>query len=483
MRQTVRFYLNGELQQLATVNANQTLLQYLRSDAGLTGCKEGCAEGDCGACTVTEASLDGTGTVRYRALNACIRLLPTLDGCALWTVEGLTAADDRLHPVQQAMVDEHASQCGFCTPGFVMSLYSLYQNGERSLSRQRACQALSGNLCRCTGYRPILAAATRIGQYPPPANTQTDVPAQLRALQREQSLILQQQGLRFWAPLSTAELSALYLAHPDAVLLAGGTDIGLWLTKQLQTLPALIYLGQVRELQQIQHNEQHLRIGAGVLLEQAFTALLAAYPELDELWQRFASLPIRNAGTLVGNLANGSPIGDAAPALIALGAQLVLRRGEQQRLLPLEDLYLGYRQQSRQPGEWLEAVQIPRRRSGQQLAVYKLSKRWDQDISAVCAAFSIELAGEQVTAVRVAYGGMAATSRRAPAVEQALLGQPWNEASIQNAMSCLAHDFQPLSDMRASSHYRLTAAANLLYRFWLAGTTPQALRTGLGGVQ
>ena len=468
-RSTVTFFLNDEKLQVQPESPTQTGLQYLREHLQLVGTKEGCAEGDCGACTITEASLDTQGQVQYRAVNACIRFLPTLDGKAIWTVEGLAQSEHHLHPVQQAMVDHHGSQCGFCTPGFVMSLYTLYAQGVHHPTREHVVDQLSGNLCRCTGYRPIIDAGLAMGSYPQAGPDTATVHKQLQKLSEVQTspLSLTADGQSYHAPRSTKQLTELMQQYPEAVVLAGGTDVGLWVTKQLRFLDRVIYLGDVHELQTIDRDDGVIRIKAAVLLEDAYRELSHDYPELTELWKRFASTPIRSSGTLVGNLANGSPIGDTAPILIALGAKIVLQRGSERRELLLEDLYVDYGKQARHSDELIEAVLIPERAPDVLVASYKLSKRFDQDISAVCSAFVITLDDGVVASVRIAYGGVAATSRRAFQTEQALLGQPWQEPSVRDAMDALADDYKPLTDMRASSAYRLKTAQNLLYRFYL----------------
>jgi len=469
---TIRFVLDGELHCVAGVPPTTTVLEYLRNRAGRTGTKEGCAEGDCGACTVVLGELSAEARqLEYRAINSCIRFLPTIDGKELITVESLQAPDGTLHPVQRALIDCHGSQCGFCTPGFVMSLFALYL--ERTApTRQEVLSALSGNLCRCTGYRPIIDAGERMASYPEPlrwsrADAQSASRAdQLQALRRTRpDAALRFPG--FHAPHNLDELAAAFAAAPDSLLLAGGTDAGLWATKQLRELPPIIYLGNVAELQQIRRDAAGLWIGAAVTLSSAWAALLEDYPALAEQAGRFASPPVCNSGTLCGNIANGSPIGDSMPALMALGAELELRRGAQQRRIPLERLYLGYQRKDLAPGELIVGVLIPPPKATRLFASYKLAKRIDQDISAVCGAFAVDLVDGRIVSARLAYGGMAAIPARAPAAELVLTGQAWSETAVAAATSALASDFTPLTDLRGSREYRLRAAASMLRRFYL----------------
>jgi len=480
----IRFVLDGELYELDNIDPTRTVLQFLREDLGRTGTKEGCAEGDCGACTVVLAELNSDGSnLTVRAINSCIRFLPTLDGKELITVESLSHDGD-LHPAQQAMVDHHGSQCGFCTPGFVMSLFALYKSNAKP-SRREIDDALAGNLCRCTGYRPIIAAAEAMYDAKPdtawlrqPATSSrsgkaktfkppTDRINALKDLQRENSLVLIGSGRTFFAPATSDEFAGLLAIHPDATILAGGTDVGLWVTKQHRELETIIYTGRIEELNQVRTSVSQIEIGAAVSLTDAMEHILGAYPELDELFKRFASPPIRNAGTLGGNIANGSPIGDSMPVLMVAGATLVLRRGRSRREVLLENFYIEYQVKDLRPAEFIESIRIPLLGDDVMLRSHKLSKRFDQDISAVCNAYCLELDGEQVTTFRMACGGMAATIRRAPNCEAAVVGKPWNDDTIDAACKALARDFEPISDMRASAGYRLRAAQNLLRRFYL----------------
>ncbi|MCC8395098.1 xanthine dehydrogenase small subunit [Paraburkholderia sp. MMS20-SJTR3] len=480
--QTIRFYHQGSVREVAGVPATRTVLQHLREDLRCTGTKEGCAEGDCGACTVVVGELDARGGLALKAVNACIQFLPTLDGRALFTVEDLRGANGALHPVQQALVDCHGSQCGFCTPGFAMSMWALYENqpaGAGLPTRDEINAALSGNLCRCTGYRPIVEAAQKMFDYtrhPRVALERDALVATLRTLQRADTFEYRAPDVRgaafgspaFYAPVSLDAFATLRAQHPDARIVAGSTDVGLWVTKQFREPGELLYTGNVAELKTVARDAQMLTIGAAATLEDAFAALTADYPELAELWTRFASRPIRNAGTLGGNVANGSPIGDSMPALLALDAELVLRRERTSRTLPLDAFYVGYQKSALRAGEFVAALRVPRPAGTLRFRTYKVAKRYDQDISAVCAAFALHIGDDRtIRAARVAFGGMAATPKRAAHAEAVLDGASWDEATARRAMDALAADYQPLTDMRASSAYRLKVARNLLWRFYL----------------
>jgi xanthine dehydrogenase small subunit len=466
----IRFLLDGEQVSVGELPPTTTVLEFLRERLGRTGTKEGCAEGDCGACTVVLGELDGERIV-YRAINSCIRFLPTVDGKELITVESLKTVDGTLHPVQQAMVDCHASQCGFCTPGFVMSLFALYL-AEAGPDRESVVRTIAGNLCRCTGYRPIIEAGLRMHAYPEPS-TWSRGTAQgrarrkaLQALQRNGTLTLAA-GSGFHAPVSADQLARLVQQHPDALLLGGGTDVGLWVTKQLRELPMLIYVGDVADLKHVREVGGTLEIGAAVSLTDAFSAIVSRYPMLAEMADRFGSPPVRNSGTLCGNVANGSPIGDSMPFLVVLGSSVRLRCGDRRRELPLEALYLGYQKKALEGGEFVESVQVPLPRPARLFASYKVSKRIDQDISAICGAFAFDVEDGRVSTARIAYGGMAPTVRRAAITEAALAGQPWTRQSISAALPALSQDYAPITDMRATREYRMQVARNLLDRFYL----------------
>ncbi len=492
----VRFILDGEVKTLSGVDPNTTVLNYLRETLRRTGTKEGCAEGDCGACTVVLGELDGD-RVRFRAINSCIQFVPTLDGKELFTVESLSAPDGnvppeagkrKLHPAQQAMVDCHGSQCGFCTPGFVMSLFAMYKS-EPEPDRARINDMLAGNLCRCTGYRPIIEAAQKMYRTGNGNGTWTHRPwsaadrsevspgeremvERLRSIQRRGTLRVTGPDLeggqrRFFAPTSLADFAELVERLPAATILAGGTDVGLWVTKQHRDLDTVIYLGNVAELQVLDAGDTHIEIGAAVTVTDAKELIGEHFPDMGELYRRFASPPIRNAATIGGNVANGSPIGDSMPGLIALAASLVLRRGNESRELPLDDFYVAYGKTALEPGEFVERVRIPLRPAGRHFRTYKISKRFDQDISAVCGAYCFRLGGGKLRDVRICYGGMAAIPKRATECEQELEGREWNESTLAAGMAALDRDYTPIDDMRASALYRRMVTRNLLRRLFL----------------
>jgi xanthine dehydrogenase small subunit len=482
----VRFVLDGEVVTVSDVEPTRTVLNFLREDLGRTGTKEGCAEGDCGACTVVLGELAADG-LRFRAINSCIQFVPTLDGKELITVESLKGADGTLHPVQQAMVDYHGSQCGFCTPGFVMSLFALYKSADKP-SRQEINDALAGNLCRCTGYRPIVDAAQKMYEYasaaPKPhehwmncsfsslgdrqlSTSEREMIERLQSIQRRETLVLSQGAKTYFAPTRASELATLREAHPEARILAGGTDVGLWVTKLHRDLNTVIYVGNVAELNRVAVTDRRIEIGAAVPLTDAFAVLVKHYPELDELFRRFASPPIRNAGTLGGNIANGSPIGDSMPVLIALGTTLTLRKGKRTRELPLDEFYLAYQKTALEPGEYLESIRVPLPAAGAIVRSYKIAKRFDQDISAVCGGYRIVLEDGIVRDMRIAYGGVAAIPKRALRCERALLDRLWTQENVDAAMTELDKDYSPLTDMRASAAYRRLVTRNLLQRLFL----------------
>ncbi len=484
----IRFIHRGETVEVGDAATTRTLLDWLREDARCTGTKEGCNEGDCGACTVLLAerrtATDGTSTLHLAPVNACLQFLPAVDGKAVLTVQDL-AQGKALHPVQQAMVECHASQCGFCTPGFVMTLTALdarHHGAGTTPTREQVADALSGNLCRCTGYRPIVDAGLRMGELGGPRLDPAPLLGALATLADRAATddaagtfrYADPAGATYRAPTTLAAFADERLADPAARVLGGCTDMGLWTNKQFRALPSLLATGRVAELHRLDVAGDVLHIGAAVSLEDAWRALAARWPELGEMWLRFAGAPIRHAGTLGGNVANGSPIGDSPPVLMALDASLVLRRGAVERRLPLADFYLAYMKNALAEGEFVQAIELPLPAAAAaaghrtDLRAWKISKRFDCDISAVSCGFFLERhADDRIVTARIAFGGMAATVKRAASVEAALVGRPWSRATLDDAKAALPRDYTPMDDLRASAAFRLRVAANLLERLWL----------------
>ncbi|OCP09676.1 MULTISPECIES: xanthine dehydrogenase small subunit [unclassified Ensifer] len=483
---SISFILNDREVALSDIAPTTTLLDYLRLERRLTGTKEGCAEGDCGACTVLVGRIAGDRLV-YESVNACIRFLGSLQATHVVTVEHLAGQDGTLHPVQQAMVDFHGSQCGFCTPGFVMSLYGLWLANDDP-DRADIEKALQGNLCRCTGYEPIVRAAEAAAQarpsdiFDPIAKERETITARLKALAPTETITIRQGDNCLIVPADGDGLAAVLADNPGATVVAGSTDVGLWVTKQMRPINPAIFINGIAELQRIEETEAGLTIGAGVSYTMAYAALGKAFPGFGPLINRIGGEQVRNMGTIGGNIANGSPIGDSPPPLIALGATVTLRSTKGRRTLPLEAFFVAYGKQDRQPGEFVESVFVPHLPEGDLFAAYKISKRRDEDISALLGAFRLSVEAGVVRAARIAFGGMAATPKRATNVEAALTGKPWNEETVRAAQPAFETDYQPLTDWRATSDYRMLAAKNLLMRFLLesGGESAQLVRFAAG---
>ncbi|MGU3574431.1 xanthine dehydrogenase small subunit [Brucellaceae bacterium C25G] len=482
IRKFIHFYLNDQLVVLDRVKADHTLLDFLRLDRQMRGTKEGCAEGDCGACTVLVGRLFN-GELLYETVNACIRFVGSLDGCHVVTVEAVKAPDGGLHIVQQAMVDTDASQCGFCTPGFVMSLYGLWMQ-EKAPSVARIEKALQGNLCRCTGYAAIIRAAesvVRSGDLQGDllVKHRADMIEKLKILKDDCRVEIEHEGQWLIIPADVDDLAVVMEENPNAVLVAGSTDVGLWVTKLMRSITPTIFIAGLDELSMIKEDANHIRIGAGVTYSASYRVMQRNFPQLRELWNRIGGEQVRNQGTIGGNIANGSPIGDTPPALIALKASIVLRKGTTRRKVLLQDYFIEYGKQDRQKSEFVETIEIPKADENTRFAVYKITKRMDEDISAVCGGFSVKLdAEDRVTEAIFAYGGMAGTPKRGSKAESAVLGKVWNETAIELAIAALSQDFTPLSDWRASADYRVLVAKNLLRRFFLETTGEVELRLG-----
>ena len=497
VRRHITFILNGVEQQVSQISGDTTLLKWLRVNRKLTGSKEGCGEGDCGACTVVVARPNSTGLL-WRPVNACILFMGMLEGVSITTIEGLSSSwalgdaapagefADRLHPVQRAMVDFHGSQCGFCTPGFVMSLFAAWCNGK-GLEAGTIDDTLAGNLCRCTGYRPIVDAGMSLRKDTIPyyeiARRKQEA-KMIASIAHSETVILGDDRAKFVAPASDDDFSKFYADNPDATIVSGATDVGLWVTKQNRLLKTMLWTGRVDGFNAVKTESARLCFAPAVTHQQGLEAIAEHWSEVAEVMRRFGSTQVRASGTICGNIANGSPIGDLPPMMIALGAEVELTKGTASRRLPLEDFYISYGQQDLQPGEFVSSLVVPATPHAM-LRCYKLSKRFDQDISAVMGAFVISHAAQKITAARLAFGGMAGIPQRAKAVEAQLIGKPLTAASFVSAARALGNDFTPLSDMRGSAEYRLQAAANLILKYGLdicngeqvrlAGRGPSAL--------
>ncbi|MFK5980131.1 MAG: xanthine dehydrogenase small subunit [Rhizobiaceae bacterium] len=464
-RSELRFVLNDKKIVLRDIRADQTLLDFLRLEKNLTGTKEGCAEGDCGACTVLVGRLVA-GKLKYMAINACIRFLGSLDNCHVVSVEHLAGKDGVLHPIQAAMVKNHGSQCGFCTPGFVMSLYGLFLENPKPDNFEIE-RALQGNLCRCTGYEPIIKAALEIAGGDSMANDTLPHAGIVKILQgwNDEARVETDTVI---IPASLDDFADVLIEKPNATIIAGSTDVGLWVTKHFIDISPAIFIAHLDELAEIAVTPEGIKLGAGVRYTDAFAAMTKAFPSMSDFWNRIGGEQVRNMGTIGGNIANGSPIGDLPPPFIALGASLTLRHGKETRDLLLEDFFVEYGKQDLKPGEFVQSVFVPALQSNENFEIYKISKRRDEDISALCGAFYISLDEVgKVISCRIAFGGMAGTPSRASNVEKTLLGNIWNEATVEKATASFAEDYQPLSDWRASADYRMNVAKNLLRRFYL----------------
>jgi xanthine dehydrogenase small subunit len=464
-RNALQFRRQGRTVSIADFPPRTTVLDWLRLQERSIGTKEGCAEGDCGACAVVVVR-EQDGRLVYEPVNSCITLLGQIDGGELITVEDL-ADNGVLHPVQEVMAREHGSQCGFCTPGIVMSLFAHYHGCGDGTTRDKINDALAGNLCRCTGYRPIVDAALEVCNG---ADDQFTRDAAVRrramaALDDKADLFVGDENAFFAAPASEDSLAQLYAQHPDATIIAGTTDVGLWITKKLMPIEKIIHVGRVNELSTIEQTDDGLALGATVSLARAMPVLGVIDPDIAEVLRRFGSIQVRAAGTVGGSIANASPIGDLAPMLLVLGGSIELRHGEKVRRLPLENFFLDYGKQDRAKGEFVRRLFVPDLPPSSHFRAYKISKRFDEDISAVLAAFCLTVEDGQISDAKVAFGGMAGIPKRAKSVEQKLRGLSLTDTRLwREAADAVKNDFTPLTDLRASADYRSRVAGNLVVK-------------------
>ncbi|MEP2946779.1 MAG: xanthine dehydrogenase small subunit [Lentilitoribacter sp.] len=473
MRDHIRFVLNDEAIELGNFLSSLTLLDYIRLQKSLKGTKEGCAEGDCGACTVLVGRLTSDG-ILYETVNSCIRFMGSLDACHVVTIEHLKGENGELHPVQQAMVNQHGSQCGFCTPGFVMSLYALWMNTPNPTNAQIE-RALQGNLCRCTGYEPIVKAAIEVSQSSDPVHDKlnlkrVNIIKQLSDMHDGQRVEIKHEGDLIIIPQDVKDLANARAEHPNSTIVAGSTDVGLWVTKHMHDISPTIFINHLQELHSINVEADGITIGACVSYTDMLSIIAEHFPQLEAFWNRIGGEQVRNMGTVGGNIANGSPIGDTPPALIALGASVTLSTESDQRTLPLKNFYIEYGKQDRSEGDFVEKIHIPFPAPNDMFAVYKISKRRDEDISALCCAIKMNVENGVMKNVAIAFGGMAGTPMHASETEKLLEGKAWSLETIRKAKAGIDLDFSPLTDWRASKEYRSLAAKNILERFYIEMT-------------
>ncbi len=470
IRNEIKFILNDRSISLIDFEVEQTLLDFLRLDQQMIGTKEGCAEGDCGACTVLIGRLTN-GILKYESVNSCIRFLASLDGCHVVSIEYLSGKNENLHPVQKAMVEYHGSQCGFCTPGFVMSLYALWMENPTPSKRDVEI-AVQGNLCRCTGYEPIIKAALSINKFGKPVFDylnieRKNISSKLTDLQDKKCVVIGKNDNEAILPATIDDLAAMLKSRPNATIVAGATDVGLWVTKSLRSISPALFIGNLAELKKIEIKDDILEFGAGVTYSEIQSWLSKFFPFLENYWERIAGWQVRNMGTIGGNIANGSPIGDTPPVLIALKSEIVLRKGNKIRVLPLEKYFIDYGKQNLQQSEFILSVRVPLPVSNQLNSAYKISKRREDDISTLAAGISMVVEDGLIKDCRICFGGMAATPKRASITEDSLQGKLWCNDTFNKAVKMLDEDFSPLSDWRATKKYRMIVARNLLHRFFL----------------
>tara|TARA_Y100000287_G_scaffold172144_1_gene159147 strand:+ start:321 stop:1757 length:1437 start_codon:yes stop_codon:yes gene_type:complete len=459
---TIQFLLNNKIHKIKNPDPNKTILNYIRDDLKKTGTKEGCAEGGCGACTIVLGELD-KGKINYKSINACISFLPILNGKQLILVEDL-AHSNRPHIVQEAMVKFHGSQCGFCTPGFTMSLFSMYKN-YKSINNELVEEVLSGNLCRCTGYRPIIEAAKSLNNkkdYDQFRRNQNKTISLLRKI-KDVDIEINYRGRKYFAPKTIPILKKLLKKYPNAKILSGGTDLSLEVTKFRKEIKTIISLNSINKLNFIKKGKNLLEIGATTSLFKFQNLIKKYFMDFYDVLKRYGSLQIRNVGTIAGNIATASPIGDMLPLLLSLDAKIVIYGANKKKIYSLNQFFISYRKTKLKKGEFIYSIKIPLNRENV-FKAYKISKRFDDDISSVCGSFSFLIKKNRITKVAIAYGGMSEIPKRALTIEKNLINSEFSENTFSRAVDLMNKDFSPLDDMRASKNYRLTVAKNLLLK-------------------
>ena len=462
MGNIIRFVFENKIHEIKNLDPNETILNFIRLRLKKTGTKEGCAEGGCGACTVVIGQLEKNNII-YKAINSCIAFTTSLEGKQLLIVEDLMQKNGSLHPVQTAMVNFHGSQCGFCTPGFVMSLFSMYKNNT-FYDKETIEETISGNLCRCTGYRPIIDAAKSLNNRKPDQfkKSEKKTIALLNKI-RPKNIFINIENKKYFAPRTVIELKKIIKKYPKVKFLSGGTDMSLIVTKQKKDIENIVYLNSIDELNYIKENNKYIEVGATTPLIKFELFIKKYYPDFNTILKRYGSVQIRNVATIAGNIATASPIGDSLPLLLSLDASISIESFNKKSRLSLNDFFISYRKTKLKKGQFISSIRIPIYKKNI-FKAYKISKRIDDDISSVCASFNLAIVNKKIKTIKIAYGGMAPTPKRAIHCEKILLNSDFSEEIILKAQICLEKDFQPIDDMRASKNYRMEIAKNLLLK-------------------
>ena len=472
---TVKFLLNDKILEINSPDPNQTILNYIRTELKKTGTKEGCAEGGCGACTVVIGEL-ASGQIKYSAINSCISFVPFLNGKQLLIVEDLVSKNGNLHPVQDAMVKFHGSQCGFCTPGFVMSLFSMFKN-NKSYNSELIKDSISGNLCRCTGYRPIIDAAKSLNKINKNDEFSKSKNKIVKLLKRINSkkIYIKNEDKTFFSPKTIKDLKNIIKKNSNFNFLAGGTDLSLKVTKERKEISCIINLKEIKELDFIKINKNYIEVGAATSLTKFENQIKKYYQDFYAVLKRYGSVQIRNVGTIGGNIATASPIGDTLPILLSLNAEILIESPNKRKVLPINNFFIGYRKTKLKKNEFIRSIKIPLFKKNI-FKAFKISKRFDDDISSICGSFNFEIKNSKINQVYIAFGGMSAVPKRAKACEAILRNKPLTINTFVKAKDYLEKDLNPIGDMRASKEYRLEVAKNLLIKCFLEMKTKKLTR-------